>query len=405
MKLLEVEGVGRRFSRRANETQAKIAQIILGAFLPWRGRSESPASHDFWAVRGISFALERGKAIGIIGHNGAGKTTLLKLLTGQILPDEGEIRLRGQVGALIDLMAGFQQDTPGRANIYLRSAMMGRSRAQTDELIEDIIAFSELGDSIEAPFHTYSSGMKMRLAFATTVFMDPDVMIVDEVLSVGDFRFRQKCLERIRQMRSKCAFVLVSHSMQDIARFCNEAIVLERGREVFRGEPADAIHYYESSKCGEPVVTANDQSLLGDFLHNEQSIANVSHEWVDLHGKPVHSVQVGEELRLRVGFELKYDPVNLMIGVPIYADDGRCTTALSSEQSRFAIPAQSGRFMKIIVRVPRCQLVPGRYKSVVAVVDGPEFIYRNANIDLHITRGSHPMYAGDFVIEQNWSIE
>lgn len=410
MKQLEVSSIGRRYSRRADETQARIAELVLDAFLPWRRPKEGLSAHEFWALRDISFSLDRGKAIGIIGHNGAGKTTLLRMLTGQILPDEGEIRVRGQIGAMIDLMAGFQPDMPGRENIYLRSAMMGRDRRQTDKLIDEIIAFTELDDAIFAPFHTYSAGMKMRLAFASTVFMSPDIMIVDEVLSVGDFRFRQKCLERIRAMRERCAFVLVSHSMTDISRFCNETIVLERGREVFRGIPADAIAFYETSRSPvpapklpvQPVAKLQSHSVLGDFIHNERAISNVSHEWVDANGRTICNVPVGGELRLRVRFELTHAATNPIIGVPIFNSDGRRVTSLSSEQSRFAIEAETGHVTEVEVRVPRCALAPGVYNSVVAVVDGPEFLYRNVHADLTVTHGGHPNYIGDVVTEQEW---
>lgn len=203
-------------------------------------------------------------------------------------------------------------------------------------------------------------------------------------------------------MRERCAFVLVSHSMTDISRFCNETIVLERGREVFRGIPADAIAFYETSRAPLPAANLSAHSVLGDFIHNERAISNVSHEWVDANGQTISSVPVGVELRLRVRFELTHAATNPIIGVPIFSSDGRRVTALSSEYSRFVIEAEAGRVTEVEVRVPRCTLTPGVYTSVVAVVDGPEFLYRNVNAALTVTHGGHPNYIGDVITEQEW---
>lgn len=184
---------------------------------------------EFWAVKDISFTLRRGECLGLIGHNGAGKSTLLKILNGLINPDAGKVNIKGRVGALIELGAGFNPILSGRENIYNNGAILGFSRKEIDSKLEDIIAFAELEDFIDMPVQNYSSGMKVRLGFAVAAEMEPDVLIVDEVLAVGDISFRTKCLNRIGKMLPSCITIIVSHSMPQIARVANRLLVMEKG--------------------------------------------------------------------------------------------------------------------------------------------------------------------------------
>ena len=204
--VLEVEYLSKLYSRAQGATRQRLARTFGRILL---GLSPKPPTNlkkgEFWSLKNVSFSLKRGEALGIIGFNGAGKTTLLRLLAGQLLPDEGEIRILGKVAAMIDLTAGFQMTASGKRNIFLRGAMLGRSQKEITSTYDEIIDFAELGDAIDAPVSTYSSGMLMRLAFSIMVAIGPDVLFIDEILSVGDFRFRQKCLARIRELREKAA--------------------------------------------------------------------------------------------------------------------------------------------------------------------------------------------------------
>ena len=184
---------------------------------------------EFWAVKDISFELRRGECLGLIGHNGAGKSTLLKILNGLINPDTGKVTIKGRVGALIELGAGFNPILSGRENIYNNGAILGFTRKEINEKVEEIIDFAEIREFIDMPVQNYSSGMKVRLGFAVAAEMEPDVLIIDEVLAVGDIAFRTKCLNRIAKILPNCTTIIVSHSMPQIARAANRMIVMENG--------------------------------------------------------------------------------------------------------------------------------------------------------------------------------
>jgi len=199
---------------------------------------------EFFAVKDVSFELRRGECLGLIGHNGAGKTTLLKMLNGLIKPDAGRITMRGRVGALIALGAGFNPLLTGRENVYVNASVLGLSRAEIDEQIEDIIGFAEIGEFIDAPVQSYSSGMQVRLGFAVATAIKPDVLLLDEVLAVGDGAFRHKCYKRIDALRSHAAIVFVSHNMPEVGRICQPGILMERGLILFQGNVLEGIARY-----------------------------------------------------------------------------------------------------------------------------------------------------------------
>jgi lipopolysaccharide transport system ATP-binding protein len=201
---------------------------------------------EFYAVRDVSFELRRGECLGLIGHNGAGKTTLLKMLNGLIKPDSGKITMRGRVGALIALGAGFNPILTGRENIYINGSVLGLSKKEIDEKIEEIIDFAEIGEFIDSPVQNYSSGMTVRLGFAVATALNPDVLILDEVLAVGDAKFRNKCYNKIGKMHARAATIFVSHSMDQVAQVCDKVLVMHHGQPVQCGGLGEGIALYES---------------------------------------------------------------------------------------------------------------------------------------------------------------
>jgi lipopolysaccharide transport system ATP-binding protein len=192
-------------------------------------KSKSLRPDEFWAVKDVSFELRRGECLGLIGHNGAGKTTLLKMLNGLIKPDSGRITIRGRVGALIALGAGFNPILTGRENVYVNGSVLGLSKAEIDEKIDEIIDFAEIREFIDTPVQNYSSGMQVRLGFAVATALKPDVLVLDEVLAVGDIGFQIKCGQRIRQLAKNAAIVFVTHNMQYLALFCTRAMLMSHG--------------------------------------------------------------------------------------------------------------------------------------------------------------------------------
>lgn len=203
---------------------------------------------EFWALKNVSFQVERGDSVGLVGLNGSGKSTLLKTIAGVLKPTEGSVRIFGSVAPLIELGAGFDFDLTGRENVFLNGAILGYSRKQMMEYYDDIVEFSELSEFMDVPVKNYSSGMLSRLAFAIATIGRPDILIVDEVLSVGDFRFQLKCEERIKKMMGKDTTVLfVSHSMEQVKTICKHAIWLEKGHIKMIGTAEEIGRQYEMS--------------------------------------------------------------------------------------------------------------------------------------------------------------
>ncbi|MEL0455956.1 ABC transporter ATP-binding protein [Flavobacteriaceae bacterium SZ-1-7] len=231
---------------------------------------------EFWAVKDISFKLRRGECLGLIGHNGAGKSTLLKILNGLINPDAGKVTVNGRVGALIELGAGFNPILTGRENIYNNGAVLGFTRKEISEKFDEIVAFAELEEFIDMPVQHYSSGMKVRLGFAIAAQMEPDVLIIDEVLAVGDVGFKIKCYNKISEISTKCAMIFVSHSMPQIARICTDCILMTHGvPKLFFGDVGKAIEAYDSSFSNrEQINTISDFFSVSEIKVNGETVLN-----------------------------------------------------------------------------------------------------------------------------------
>jgi ABC-type polysaccharide/polyol phosphate transport system ATPase subunit len=210
------------------------------------GRFRHRARYDeFWALRHVSVEVKPGESVGLIGHNGSGKSTLLRIAAGVLKPSEGKVRVEGRVSPMIELAAGFDADLTGRDNIFLNGALMGHSRKEMAAKLDRIVEFSELGEFIDQPVKNYSSGMYARLGFAIAADVDPEILIIDEVLAVGDERFQAKCMERIREIRrSGCTIFYVSHAMGTVTELCDRVLVLHHGQLVFDGAPATAVERY-----------------------------------------------------------------------------------------------------------------------------------------------------------------
>jgi len=243
---IRVERVFKRFRR--GESVDSLRDLVA-RWLPGRPRGLRTATGEFWAVHNVSFQVRPGEALGIIGPNGAGKSTILKLLAGIMPPDRGRVVVNGRVSALIELGAGFHADLTGRENIFLNASILGMSRRDVRRKFDEIVEFAGIGDFLDTPVKRYSSGMYARLGFAIAVHVDPAVLLVDEVLSVGDRVFREKCMNKMREfLRRGVAIVYVSHDLESVQRFCNRAIVLSQGRECFTGSASEAVcRYWDAS--------------------------------------------------------------------------------------------------------------------------------------------------------------
>jgi ABC-2 type transport system ATP-binding protein len=233
--VIEVEGVSKKFKIHHERHQSLKERLL---------HPRSGTTEVFDALQSINFTVGEGETLGIVGHNGSGKSTLLKCICGVLKPTTGEIRLRGNLAALLELGAGFQTELSGRDNVYLYGAMLGLSRKAVDGIFDDVVAFSEIGQFIDTQVKFYSSGMYVRLAFAVAVNVDPDILVVDEVLSVGDERFQAKCVDRIMRFQQEGrTILLVTHNADQVRALCDRAIVLDRGEMIADGPTRDSLRY------------------------------------------------------------------------------------------------------------------------------------------------------------------
>jgi lipopolysaccharide transport system ATP-binding protein len=273
--LVSAQNVSKKFSKSLKSSlKYGASDIIRSTFgLPIK---KELRPQEFWAVSDVSFELRRGECIGLIGHNGAGKSTLLKVLNGLYAPDKGQIVMRGKIGALIELGAGFNPILTGRENIFNNASILGFTKKEVEDKIESIIDFSEIRDFIDTPVQNYSSGMKVRLGFAVAAHLEPDILIIDEVLAVGDLGFVLKCFSKIDELLPNTAVIFVSHSMPMVSRICNEIVLMDHGKVEYHGKEIGKgiqLYYNKFSNNSQNKVYDNQNfeliSVQTDLLENE----------------------------------------------------------------------------------------------------------------------------------------
>ena len=286
-------------------------------------------------LSGISFKIPKGQAVGLIGKNGCGKSTTLKLLTKILNPDKGTIKINGRVASLIELGAGFHPDMTGRENVYINASIFGISRKEVDKRIEKIIEFSELEDFIDEPVRTYSSGMYMRLAFSVAVNVEPDILLIDEILAVGDARFQEKCFDWIKNMkRSGITIVIVSHSQDQIEKICDKAIWIDKGKIREQGNPHDVCNDYlmELNKKDTQVVYDVNEFISENKLiaycdkmrRTDNNIANTGRLMkAQINEIDENKILMGTNLKLSLEYRLNEKILNLLLQVIIRKTDGR----------------------------------------------------------------------------------
>jgi ABC-type polysaccharide/polyol phosphate transport system ATPase subunit len=270
-KALEMRGVSKRF--RKGELYDSLRDAIPGIARKLLGRkpNNKPNVREFWALRDINLDVKPGEVLGIIGHNGAGKSTMLKLLSGILKPTSGTIAVNGRLSALIEISAGFHPDLTGRENVYLNGTILGMNRTEIARRFDQIVDFSGLEEFLDTPVKRYSSGMHARLGFAVAAHVDPDILIVDEVLSVGDYSFQNRCVERMRQIiQGGAAVVFVSHNLNAVASLCSRLILLDHGQIIREGDPQDVIRAYLTENRIDTESPTKDAYVCSFVIRDEQ---------------------------------------------------------------------------------------------------------------------------------------
>jgi lipopolysaccharide transport system ATP-binding protein len=347
--LLVARDVGKKYARSLRVSlQYGIRDVLRSGM----GLALSPdLRHDeFWALQGVSFTLRRGECLAVLGGNGAGKSTLLKVLSGVLRPDRGDVRSYGRIEKMIELAGGMAPTLTGRENVHLRARLLGLSRIEAARRFEEIVAFAELEEFIDSPVQNYSSGMRARLAFATTVIMQPDILLIDEVLAVGDLGFRMKCYERVDEMRRSSAVILVTHGMNQVARMATRTLVLRKGQVVFEGSVQGGIARYQE------LVAAQSPSRATSFRPElvEFSLSKAA----DQQGAPGACFDYGDPVVL-IGRH--HVPERLRISVIVHEANGPTLADWHSERSDFSVKG-SDTFR---LEMGRLELCPGAYQVVV----------------------------------------
>ena len=304
--VLSVEGVSKKFCRDLKRSLFYGMKDVTKEMLGIRGdTNDLLRKKEFWSLQDVSFELRRGEALGLVGKNGSGKTTLLRIIAGLIKPDVGRVEVNGRVAPLIALGAGFNPILTGRENIYTNMSILGLSKQEIDERFDKVVEFSEIDDAIDAPLQSYSSGMAARLGFASAIYTEPDILLIDEVLAVGDIRFRAKCHRRLQELRQKgVSFVLVSHQPQSILNACNHAIYLLKGCLVESGDRISVMNRYEKDLFSNANPTDRGNLILADKPESESLGLDITYIFFrDSQGKKIDSPITGEPASLCIGYK------------------------------------------------------------------------------------------------------
>lgn len=362
--LITVENVSKKYAKNLRSTLWYGVKDIASELFIRRSESKniSLRQDEFWALHNISFELKRGESLAFIGDNGAGKSTLLKLIYGLIRPDTGRIVLRGKIGAMIELSAGLDLVLSGRENIYLKAALFGYSRHEVNSIFDEIVDFSGLEEFIDTPVQFYSSGMSARLAFAVTAHLKPDILLVDEVLAVGDMEFQRKCIKQmLKYISDGGSIILVSHNPNHIQSVCQRGILLENSKMTYEGTSIDTLDKYyqiQLNKIRSHKTTSGDNKLLGQrpLIIEEVIIESMKGE----------SIQKEKDCRLRIKYQAAKDIEDVIWGFNIWSHDNLINITGNYDFVSRTIQAGNGELSCLIPKMP---LSPGTYLLKVAIAE------------------------------------
>jgi ABC-type polysaccharide/polyol phosphate transport system ATPase subunit len=410
IELTDVTKIYRRYGGKQFATlkSALLQRSILRDLRP---------SETFPALNGVSFVVPRGSTFGVIGKNGSGKSTALKLVAGITKPTSGSVRVEGRISALIELGAGFHPEISGRENVFINGIMLGLTKREIQNRFDEIVDFAELREFIDAPVKTYSSGMYMRLGFAVAINVDPDVLLVDEVLAVGDEGFTHKCLDKFSEFRRRGkTILLVTHSLNLIERFCDEAVWLDAGQKKADGDPKRVVDAYltkveeaeelllaqtnlRAVEAAEPPVPASGappadptsdmfQATEGRWGSREIEITDVS--FLDREGQPSHIFHSGDPISVRLKVRAVHPTEDFVFGVGLFNADGVCCYGTNTYLEELIPESMSGD-AEVTFAVDSLDLVEGTYKVDVAVHkrDGAPYDYHRLLYTFRVKSRTH----------------
>ncbi|WP_348653160.1 ABC transporter ATP-binding protein [uncultured Sulfurimonas sp.] len=354
--------------------------------------------HDFYAMNDVSFEIKKGETVGIVGKNGAGKSTLLKMITGVLTPTSGSIEVNGKIASLLELGAGFNPEMTGYENIYLNGTLMGFSKEEIDTKVDAILEFADIGEFIQQPVKIYSSGMFARLAFSIAINVEPDILIVDEVLSVGDARFQSKSIKKMESIRDNGTTILfVSHGIEQIKRFCNKAIWIDNGNLKQIGNQTLVSDLYTDSLHLEVTKSTDKEGSESRNTNNS------------LHAKIIKfkikskEIEVFDPLRIEINYEIFDNKIDdILIGVAIFDAERKYIFGPNTFLDNFSIKSSKGKHL-ITYQIPKMPLTAGTYFLDVGIFTDKGIV----NLDYHQSIDSFKVFSdyiteGSVYIEHNW---
>ncbi len=375
--VLSVDSVSKRFCRDLRRSLLYGIQDLTAEMIGLQRQTVTLRKEEFWSLQDVSLELRRGEALGLVGANGAGKTTLLRVISGLIRPDKGTVRVKGRVAPLIALGAGFNPILTGRENIYVNMSILGLSREEIDRRFDEVVEFAEIAEAIDAPIRSYSSGMKARLGFACAIHVEPDILLLDEVLSVGDIRFRGKCHRKLAELRGKqVSFVLVSHKSQQTLSVCDRTVYLNRGKIRGIGPSHEVIDQYERDLIEEndlkKALLLTDKAESTTYTENDLGFRLESIHFRDLSDEKMPHLITGvpAKLCLVVSTENSVDDLNIRMNIKELMGEGNNIIYMSNwnDSHKFG-KLTRGRY-EIQIEMSEVVLPPKQYQLSMRIRDG-----------------------------------
>lgn len=401
--VLSINNISKKFCRNFKRSLLYGVQDIATELLGLRTQDDKLRKKEFWALQNVSFQLRRGEALGLVGKNGSGKSTLLRIISGLIKPDVGSVEVQGQVAPLIALGAGFNPILTGRENVYANMSILGLSTREIERYFEDVLEFAEIGDAIDAPVQSYSSGMQARLGFATAVYTNPDILLIDEVLAVGDVRFREKCHRRLQELRRQgTAFILVSHNNHEISNVCEQAVLLSQGQLIASDSTFAIIEKYEEELF--PRSISETEGILPQKSPDESlGVDIVSIFFRDSRGYISRSPVTGEEVELCIECQARRSIQDLNAYVLIEAR-GEYILNLSTFHDEHSLPEVSIGKHEIRMKMPFLGLQPSTYKLEVYIKEGSFFTLDFVDSFKFEVKGQHDINRSLFYQPRTWNL-
>ena len=391
----------------------RLKQFFVPGMRKLLGARPKEYSREFWALKNVSFDIKRGETVGIVGRNGSGKSTLLQIICGTLTPTSGYIETRGRISALLELGSGFNPEFSGKENVFLNGAIHGLSRESIEEKYDRIAAFADIGDFIDQPVKTYSSGMYARLAFSASMFVDPDILIIDEILAVGDSPFQAKCMRAFHRLRDDgCSIIIVSHDSYMIKNFCQRALYLKKGVFVGFGPSTRIVDQY-SVEVETAVAQNTDAISLGgepiirlDSDSNEPALFKItSVELCSVSGEKITSLESGQAIIINFHYKVySQQSPKVTFVVNLYRHDGLYICGTTSLMDNLA-PFHAGSIGNVKILFPGIPLLAGKYMWRVAINDDRAFgILAEANNICEFEIFDKLEAVGLFNLERSWEV-